>query len=83
MTSLPRELGLKLGHTWAELAPMRAQSKGSAEAQVATVADGGAVPDDVRKLALSGMSERLDGPDDERAFLDGFVQGVRDFLAGV
>jgi hypothetical protein len=79
----PRELGLKLGHTWAEMAPMRAQKQGSAEAEVATVADSGAVPDDVRRLALSGMSERLNGRDDEQAFMDGFVHGVRAFIASV
>ena len=77
----PRELGQKLGHTWAELAPMRATRRGSAEAEVATVAESGAVPEDVRKLALRGMSERIDGPDDERAFIEGFVQGVRAWLS--
>jgi hypothetical protein len=79
----PRELGMKLGHTWAEMAPTRAAKQSSAAAQVATVAESGAVPDDVRKLTLSGMSERLNGPDDERAFLDGFVHGVRAFVASV
>jgi hypothetical protein len=62
---------------------MRAQAKSSAEAEVATVAESGAVPEDVRKLALSRMSERLGGRDDERAFLDGFVHGVRAFVANV
>jgi hypothetical protein len=76
----PRELGMKLGHTWAELAPSRADTKGSAEAEVATVAESGAVPEEVRKLALSRMSDRLAGRDDERAFLEGFVHGVRTFV---
>jgi hypothetical protein len=74
----PRELGMKLGHTWAEMAPMR-----GSETEVATVADGGAVPDNVRQLALSGMPERLNGRDDERAFMEGFVHGVRAFVASV
>ena len=76
----PRELGLKLGHTWAEMAPMRARKPGSAEAEVATVAESGAVPEDVRRIALSGMRERLAGRGDEQAFMDGFVHGVRAFV---
>jgi len=79
----PHELGLRLGHTWAEMAPMRAAKQSSAEAEVATVAESGAVPDDVRRLTLKGMSDRLTGPDDERAFLDGFVHGVRAFVVSV
>jgi hypothetical protein len=71
----PHELGMKLGHTWAEMAPMR-----GSQTEVATVADTGAVPDNVRQLALSGMSDRLKGRDDERAFMDGFVHGVRAFV---
>jgi hypothetical protein len=78
----PRELGRKLGHTWAELAPMRTQSRSAAETDVARVAESGSVPEDVRRLALGGLSERLSGRADERAFLDGFVQGVRAFVAG-
>jgi hypothetical protein len=74
----PRELGLKLGHTWAEMAPTRTDA---AEAEVATVADSGAVPDNVRQLVLRGMGERLNSRDDEQAFLDGFVHGVRTFVA--
>ncbi len=73
-----RELGMKLGKTWAEMAPMRTEA---AEAEVATVADSGAVPKNVRELALKGMDERLRGRHDEQAFLDGFVHGVREFVA--
>jgi len=78
----PHELGLKIGHTWAEMAPMRSREIDAAEAEVSTVADSGAVPDNVRALALAGMGERLHGRADEQAFMDGFVHGVRTFVAG-
>jgi hypothetical protein len=78
----PRELGSRIGHTWAEMAPMRSRGVDAAEAEVSTVADSGAVPENVRALALAGMGERLHGRADEQAFMDGFVHGVRAFRAG-
>jgi len=78
----PRELGLRIGHTWAEMAPLRTRGVDAAEAEVSTVAESGAVPENVRTLALAGMGERLHDRNDETAFMEGFVHGVRMFVSG-
>ena len=72
----PRELGLLAGRDWATVTDREL---------VAQVAEGGLVPEEVVEMFVSaGMRDRLaeyDDEDAEEAYWEGFLHGVRAFVA--